>query len=400
MTISHVVELRFKKQPDRRLQLDYEQVLMFKWQRRFEGRSQLEPVFDLSAYKCRAVIDWVDIEVLLGRPSQFRHLQDTIGQVLPRVQWVEPLEHHPGGTASRFRIRIQQPSLAQVEQALNAARLEYAFGAEPIVTGLEVSVDFTPKDFSDDARARMVGLLVWHLFPDFDFMSNDADHPRFTWGKRKDQTRHLIKSNNKALSPGDYTRHNLGDRPSPVDATFYVGRAHGPLYWSVQNKVSDQRNPGKGTVAELAEKDRRARVEVTLGIEELAEMGIKHFSDLRRFRFGKLQGRYFRVMLPTILTDPRGEHPMADVLLDRRRITKFKNTGVVGLAAMDDAREAMKVEHRAELTKAHKRIETKARKRIAPKTRVGIGSSGSFVAYEGLGRRFESALRQLTKSQR
>lgn len=384
------VELAFKKDPGKTVGLDYVLVPLAKAQKRFESRLMLKPQLDLLSYSCSAVIDWIDIDLTLGRTTQFRFLKKELDDHLGASHHTEPATRAAGGTTDRFRVRFQEARLPRISGAMERVRLKFGLAADPEVAGMEVSIDFRPKDFSDDARARMVGLLMWHLFPAWDYMSDREARPRFTWEPGSAGTAHLVRWNARTKNNADYVRFNIDDRPAAVDATLYVGRRTGPLLWSVQNKTRDKQNREAGTWLELADKDRRARVEVTLRGEELEEIGVRTLSDLRSFKFGKLQGRYFRAMLPTFAAT-KGD-PVAEWKENQRRL-KFLNTGVLGLTAMDEARNEASDRARSDVAKRARAN----RGQMISRKRVGRGSSVTLVTFEELARRFRTALDLLTK---
>jgi len=167
------------------------------------------------------------------------------------------------------------------------------------------------------------------------------------------------------------------------------GRREGPLLWRVQNKTIDKQNVAAGTEVLLHEKERRARVEVSLGSEELREMGIRLFKDLQSFRFTRMQGRYFSAMLPTFSSV--GD-PVQRWREDQRR-RKFLNTGVLGLTAMDEAVIEQSTIVRSDVVKRARANGN----RVTSRKRVGRGARLSLVAYEELNRRFQHALGKLTR---
>lgn len=392
MKKSYRVELAFKKDSREPLELEYVLTPLEKEQARFKGRAALKPQLELSDYTCSAVIDWVDIKFTLGRQTQFQFVKKQVDTHLGGNHHVRPGSRDSGGTTDVFTVRFQEALLPAVGSAIEHVRTVFGLVADPEVTGLEVSVDFTPKDHSDDARARIVGVLMWHMFPGWDYMSDLAARPRFSWGPGNTGTAHLIRWNAHAENSADFVRFNIEDRPAAVDATLYVGRRDGALMWRVQNKTVDRQNVQKGTQVDLPPEKRRARVEVTLGAEELLKVGVHHFSELRSFKFGRLQGTFFRAMLPTFSIS-KGD-PVT-TWRDEQRCTKFLNTGVLGLNAMDEAIREKAREIRLDAVAA---VNARGGK-VNARSRVGTGATATLMAFEELNRRSRIALDALTKRQ-
>lgn len=315
------------KDAKRKIRLPYEVQEVALVQRRVAGRFYLKPKLNLNNYRCRAVIDWIEIEVELRRSTQFRF----------------------------------------VKSALNSR--------------------------SADDRGRMVGVLARHIFPGRDFLTNRWDRPRFAWGRDARLTRRLLRSSVTPSIDNLLLTSSEGDKSAPVDATFYVGRRSGPASWRVMEKILDVQNPNTGTSEELPEEKKRARLEVTLGIAELRRLKLERLSDLNKFQFSRLQGDYFRFMLPTFsLHDLSGGSPVA-VNREKERQKRFMNVGVVGLLAMDSGRIQFRKQSRHALVQhLHARG-----KRVRADRRVGIGPAGTFIAYQELNARVMMALRKLSE---
>lgn len=393
MTKTHTVPVQFKKTPNRVLSIDYLEDPLVGIQARHQRRTVLIPDIDLNAYTCRAVIDWAEVQFMLARDTQFRFLQDVLGEVTGRRDFVATVDPGPGKVSRVFRPKFQEPSLEMLEAAIARVKSEFGFEAEPEIVGLEVSVDFSPKVHSDDARAKMVTVLMRHLLPKSDFITNALDHPRFTWGAGTSDTMHVVGVNIRRPKFDEAKRYNLANRSPAADATFYIGEDEGPLSWRVMDKVIDQQNRTLGTHLKLSDAEKRARMEVTLGSAELKRLGLSTFSQLRSFSFGKLQGRYFPLMLPTFQIRQQGLLGAAQAVQEELRLTKFLSTGVIGLKMMDDARQGFAREERKTAVKAA----IAAKQKVNARDRTGSGPTHSFKVYEALGRRVETALLMLTK---
>ena len=374
--------------------LRYHEVALSNPQARFTDRSCLVPNLDLGDYVCTAVIDWVEVVLWLTRSTSYQHLRDMLDKSTGQRPWVEPVKGDPGDGQVRFAIRFQEPKLRLIDQALEAIRIDYGFEMLPIVRRIEISIDF--KTPSSDARARMVGVLVRHLFPNRDILSNHRDRPRYSWGPEADETGFVLAKGVRGLAKNDELLMSDGlDRPAPTDATSYFGEDGGPVMWRVMVKERDKQNVGAGTALILPWDQKRARIEVTLSRSEIAALGVDFLDDLRSFNFVKLQGHYFRFMLPTFQTTFHNHHPEVSRLFERRRRRKFMNAGVIGLEASDNALARARARSRPAMLHVLKSrgIVTK---RLA---RHGTGTSGTLIAFPEMNKRVETALRHLMEKQ-
>lgn len=366
-------------------------------QTRFRDRTVATLDIGLDGYHCRAVIDWLDVTVVLARGTQFQHLQRPIEERTGLLPFIKAQDNGAGGVATIFRIRFQETRVALVAECLEDIQRTHGFVEEPVIDGMEVSVDFTPKVSSEPARHRMVGVLARHLLPKIDIVADAYDRPRFQWDcDGIVQTRYLTGDRRSRSGELDLLRWPLADQAVPVDATFYVGRQHGRAQWKVMDKLLDRQNLASGTRVELPEEERRARVEVTLNSDELRELGIRTLESLRQFRFATLQGRYFQFMLPTFATKSDRLSSAVVAFWEGNRKRRFLKAGVVGLIMMDDATKAFHASHRGEV---RARLKALGRK-IAPTIRSGIGEAGTFVAYAELCRKVSRALEKLGERER
>lgn len=67
-----------------RFVLTHELVPTHRTQRRLVGSSTLTPDIDLAAFSFRAVFDWIEFEVHLGRATQHQHVQSVLRRHLDR----------------------------------------------------------------------------------------------------------------------------------------------------------------------------------------------------------------------------------------------------------------------------------------------------------------------------
>lgn len=357
-------------------------------QARFNGRLVATPQIDLSAFSCRAVVDFVEVKVWLSRTTQFRFVQDQIVDLTGRTPWVRGADQR---SETLFTIRIQDPDPTIVEQCLAGLRDHFGFEREPEVHMLEVSVDFTPREPSELRRHRMIGVLTRHLYPDVDFLSDRLSRPLMRWGKAGDKKmRHLV-GDSPHNDFGHLLRWPVSDAQPAADATLYVGAQLGRAQWKIMDKIFNDQNHRAGIKVALDDKEKRARVEVTLNREELGSLGIGSLGSLWGFRFAKMQGRYFQFVLPTFGRSSSRVKPAVAAVFDESRRTRFRTSGVLGLVIMDKAYKRFHADNRKSVAKTIRTLGLK----IARAERVGAGSMMTFVKYEELNGRVSSALEKL-----
>lgn len=359
-------------------------------QRRLQGRISLWPDIDLKSFTTRAVIDWLDIQFTTGRKTQGIPILKCIEKAIGVRCFAKPLDQHAGRL---FRVRFQEPDLKVVFEAVAAIRNEMGIDGDVCLAGLEVSIDFTPKEPGNDgSRAQLLAVLTRHFLPGRDILSLSADRPRFTWGDIG-ATAFMLPppKNQKMLEP---LLFNGNDRQPYTDATVYYGKKEAHCSWRIMDKIIDKQNIGTGTQVILPCRKRRVRIEVTLTAEELVKLDLHTLDDLPGFKFTKLT-RYFRFLLPTFATSMKHEPGAMQIIrqkLTTERITKFLITGVVGLQAMDKAWAALGRVYRKEMQAVLKRNGKKMKSR-----RVAEGPMQTFIAFDDLNGRVEMVLRKLTE---
>ncbi|MCX5578984.1 hypothetical protein [Kaistia terrae] len=376
-------------------QLTYRRSPVSKVQRRLVGRYALVPEIDLRDFTCRSVIDWISLRLWLGRETQHQWLQRDFEDAFGSKSFIEALNKRPGGVSDLFEFRVQEPDLVKIRSLCRKLYIKYDLQAPPIVSQIEVSVDFTPRKPSDFARAKLFTVLTHHFQPSRDVMSNRRDRPRFTFGTGAKNTVGVIGRPRTASSDNDHFLISTAtDRQPFVDATYYVGAEDADIRWRIMDKVVDRQNKGAGTILVLDDTKKRVRVEVTLDRPEIAALGVDVLDDLKGLRFSRLQAKAFAFVLPTFL-DPNRVGPSVrtavQVWKDRQRMEKFLNAGAIGLQAMDGALErrmkALRRKSQCDLAKKGLKLKVPAR--------TGVGSSGTFVSYEAMNERVGVALRHL-----
>lgn len=300
-------------------------------QKRFKGRWLLVPHIDLKAYKCRAVIDWIDVEFITGRPTQMRHLQAAAVKAGVPVPYITQRDgDRTTHTGTTWVIRFQDIEPRKLVAAIKTLAGRFDNKAEPEkmrVVGLEVAVDFYPRSLSAEDRAQLVGVLRRSIMPE----------PAV---KQKLGYRELPRTVGSSEKPvwlvppgGEEQFFDLvRSAYSCIDDTFYIGKKKGPWMIRVQDKWSDERRAGTQVV--LPEDRRRARFEVTLSEAELGRLGVSDLGHLSRFSVTRLQGRYFSFFHPTFPERPRKAMALGEAVSNRlleREVDRFMDSGVIGL---------------------------------------------------------------------
>lgn len=404
MIPTRTVILHRDKALDAPVELGYAEETLRSTQRRFLDRTVLRPLINLDAYRWASVVDWIDIEFELGRPSQYWQLNKRIESLTGRKEYPKALDVGPGGTSSKYQLRIQEPDFRIVRAILADIEGEYGFASPASVVGIEVCIDAYPKDPGEEARARLHGVLVRHFFPTTTVLTRGRTWPRFVPGRVK--TTDYIVSRNETDPRLDIIDRMTpsSDRSPTYTSTFYVGEENDPrAMWRIQNKVIDKQNKAAGTHQELAEEEKRVRIEVTLGPAGCRDAGINDFDLIREFKFTEMQKGFFQFMLPTFGiysptlggTSMRSRSAVNNRIEETRR-QRFLNAGVLALQIREEAR----LDH-LRLNKSYFLSWHKARGSKMPKrSRVGAGPYGTQLAYKEMARVIERALASLQRKVR
>jgi hypothetical protein len=388
------VPLKAIKDPTKSTELTYVQTPVDKVQRRLRDRVVLVPEISLSDFKCKAVIDWIVILLWVKRDTQFQWIKKEIDTATGRNVHVDALDETPGGVASEFEVRIQDADLRIVKCAVDVIEARFGLNIDPIIRAIEISVDFTPKSPSQELRSKLVGVMVRHLMPTRDIITHRRDRPRYSWGRWDGETRAVLALPKKSTKIDQALISTESDLPAYIDASFYMGGKGSDCSWRIMDKILDKQNLTDDSRQILPEEERRVRVEVTLLRPAIKKLGIDFLDDLWGYSFTKMQGDFFRFMLPTFEDTARispGTLQAIQSFQERRRRTKFLNTGVVGLNAYDEARKKVTGPMRNNV-----RSDLKKRGYILrPKERASDAFSGTCVAFEDLNKRVEAALREM-----
>lgn len=261
-------------------------------QARHRNRYALVPRLKLSNFRCRAVIDFVEVLITTKRNTDRNAVRRWVAECIGESSiWCEQI----GGSknsACQFRVSIYDPRvslLMRLDKRIDDSPAGLARSIE--MSEIEISVDFYSHSGSDEERLTMFGILQRTLLPATSIWEQSRMHPRFTWGKQKNETRFLLPRSRRGT-----LHHRLPDSPY-LDSTVYYGEENSDWEIRVQNKVADQRrDTGART---LNQHEKRARIEVTLAGDRLAALKLKTLGDLDRVSFTTLQREFFHFALPT-----------------------------------------------------------------------------------------------------
>lgn len=229
------VLLRYVHASREPVSLNYRQVPLDRSQARLVGREALTPDILLNDYMCNAVIDWITIDLRLKHVTQHQWLADAI-EGFGRRPYIKPIDPGLGKESAHFTIKFQEPNIVQLRRIVAAIGRRYGLARGPSIVGMEVSIDFTPKTPSDDARARMVGVLFRHLAPTTDIFSNRAAMPRCSWGAGHRWQRIQESRGADYNVPYRFAVNDVSNVPA-AHTTVYFGPKDDDVMWRVMDKV-------------------------------------------------------------------------------------------------------------------------------------------------------------------
>ena len=223
---------------------------------------------DYSKYKINSVIDWVEVTIKLKDASNHqtirRHFPSTEDNIYVRP--VDPTSEN--GTSNTFSFRKQEPESAEsFAKLMKVLQEKFPFSEEPIITGIEISVDARSKAKSISELEEMA-----EIFLKFSKRPNKwrVCGRKGTHGEVMFVDNIGTKKIRNAVGQG--LGLNSGNQGDPVAMRIYI-------------KKTD--NSGKQI---LDIKDQRARIEVTLSGADLPFQTIEGWG---KFRFEQLAQPYF-----------------------------------------------------------------------------------------------------------
>lgn len=367
-------------------------------QSRHKGRYTLMPRLKLDDYRCKAVIDFVEVEIITARNTDYKALRRWVSEGLGLSSiWCEPV----GGSvnsASQFHLCIYDPKISNLLRLEEILEMCVAGLLSPVkLRRLEVSVDFYPRSGSENDRLSIVGVLQRTYLPPPGVWERERAHPRFTWGPGKSSTAFFLpSSSSKGLN------HLVVPEHSFLDSTVYYGEKDAAWLVRIQNKISDQRTGSSARMLNQSEK--RARIEVTLAGSKLAALKLNTISDLAAVSFSTLQREFFYFALPTFLDSLALPHlQCVQEEINRREHEQFRRGGVACVERLRDVKEqwlAAAPNRKTGVKTGHLRVlrDRLRKKGIVPADRrTGQGPRGTAVAFAELNDMIRSALRDLER---
>ncbi len=380
-------------------------------------RRILKPIIDLNKYRCRAVLDWIEIQLDTPNEHQAVNVRRTAVGFLKDVGssssvFVTGLTRTSPYIGSKFILRIQQPNPHEIIPFCKKLVGKYDPDRKSVrdmpITAIEVSVDFYVKNhkaLSTDAlnllRWQMTEVLKRHLKPAAALTEKESNHPRFFTGTGgSGSAKPLVASDTRQVSAkqrAEINRLNLSEsilaplrigahRQAPIDTTYYIGKKASPVMLRVMDKITDQRDPVRNIAVDLSPAERRSRIEVTL-LKETDEVGgpaavdLNTLKDLFGFSFKPIRKLVFEFFYPTINKfDEMSDLPFP---VNITELAVFERSGVYGL---DRAHRSI-----AEINKR------RYQERELPTERVKIGSKGKAMSFEEMNRKIDRAMTKLSK---
>lgn len=109
---------------------------------------------DYSAFKAKAVVDWIEVEITTAAPTQHQWIQQDLRRILDLPDkaneiWVEPVNAGPGGVTCVFRIRLHDGpanSYAELDRIMAALAQAKPLVAQPQLHAIEIAVDFYARE--------------------------------------------------------------------------------------------------------------------------------------------------------------------------------------------------------------------------------------------------------------
>lgn len=214
--------------------------------------------------RCRAVVDWIDLEIHTVKPTNFMTVQKVFRQIqhLPSDvnPYVEAVDEGPGGAASVFRVRIQDPKNSHVLDSLCSACADVMpLQSNPKVTAIEIAFD--AYNSSPEQAARFYKYIT--------FLADKSNHRLYR--AKSDITRGTPLNFQLLISHlAEGWQVGIGNKSDDC---------YQHIYWkTTDNGVT------------LPPSEHRARVEITL---RGASLPMKDLDDLRNFNFATL-AKYFQ----------------------------------------------------------------------------------------------------------
>ncbi|GKY87399.1 hypothetical protein [Sinisalibacter aestuarii] len=382
-------------------------------------RLVLHPDIDLSAYRAKAAIDWIEIRLVTPGLHQAINIQRAVSKCLGMQGgaysvYVFGPNRETGYTGNQFVLRFQDPEPTDFKPLLEQTVGRYECGVDSVdlleVAGVEISVDFYVRGSSrlsereqNRLRWQMVDLTRRHLRPHPALTEKEGCRPRSFGRAHGGSGVTFVVQDRLGRAPVNLAQlMRLGVDESywpalerstyhqpPVDRTFWIGARGFHVVLKSMDKTTDKRDPKTGDAEQLVPAKRRARLEVTLqgDADETGghgAVGLATVGDLYGFKFEAIRQAFFEFYLPTI-----GNVCDTERLPFSVKVTERSVFGCCGVYALDRLHRSIEAVNRAQ------QVSGKSRTRPTK-----LGKKGRLLSYVDLNRRFDTALKGLTHAWR
>lgn len=303
----------------------------------------LVPEIDIKAsFRFVAVLDRIVLLVSTAAPTGGQHINKLLSEntgLVSHVQdrTIKPKKPDPtydklpkldaNAPAGRhFAITIQEPTPELLRTAIEAVKQKWGIAGKVAPWLVELAIDIFPGKGSASTpderlqlRERMIGFLQRHHWCDSARLPSksvpiprhiDARQVYGVQGQAAEKTKYFFhdkagafESDLNLVEPKVRQRilKASGDDDLMLNAQIYRGARSGEITIRLQHKITDKRNRAAGTVTTLAEKDRRARVEVEIsGTDTLATIGLSTVQDFSSIKLRKLRKDMIVFRLPLV----------------------------------------------------------------------------------------------------
>jgi len=386
-------------------------------ERRFNGRLDVVPKLNLEDYEFGGVIDYLRIELTSTKPMSPINVFKKLRAAAIKPGWIKalPLPDETKRLATRFTMRIDDPTPASLHGRINAIKRMGDFDCDGRLALLEISIDIYPKARGDEvARITMTDHLRRHILPNpaiwRDVTTGDT-WPRWVGNPDPKKAKpdgtpasakpHYLVGKGETELCNHLARGRFSNRkPAPSNATTYFGCSEsGRGMIRIMDKVIDKQSRGKGAYVALKPAERRTRIEVELSGPALkAFLGDLHVDRLHEVDFRKLRRRFFQFVKLTVPgplpAAPGAPAPsLGTVIVDferQKEISTFHVAGAVGLHLLQ--------QHRAKNMRGRRRAALRHRGIALDRERQGLGNSGFLLSYAKLNAKCEDALRKINRA--
>lgn len=250
------------------------------------------PVINPTHFKPKLVIDWIEVEVTLGRQTRFPYVQKKLHEALgiPQVEGhqirvVAQGVKKPNDLTTTFWFRLHEHqhenSPQRLREALRALETFYGFTTPCRTIAIEPALDFWPANAN-----ALPGLSIAELL-------------QLTIAHYGDNPRQYDPSTSKTLG--------LLEHPEPIPgATFYIGHHEARKGEPASDiavrsyfKVTDRRDEEMAPIS-LPPNQHRARIEFTLRGAALEQFGLTDPTNLESANLNAMRKElfHFRKLLP------------------------------------------------------------------------------------------------------